>query len=565
MTDLISAPTRRVQELLAQYGASSASAANLMCDRHNPDKIAYRIVGPDLSATVLTYRELRQESEQVAAGLAANGVRPGDRVATLMGKSRAYLVTLMAIWRLGAVHVPLFTAFGAPAIALRLRASGATFAVCDAAQRGKLEPDEKTPQNTDRRVITTGEAAGDDIAFGQLLCSSAPAVPRAALGGEAPIIQIYTSGTTGAPKGVIVPLRALAGFQIYAEYGLGLRDDDRFWNAADPGWAYGLYFGVIASLTTGVESFLLEGGFSPETTFEMLWHHSVTNLAAAPTVYRSLLGSGVQPHGKLVLRCASSAGEPLTPEVNEWAVPALGVEVRDHYGQTETGMLINNHQHTALKRPLKPGSMGHASPGWTASILRADADEPAAPGQVGRVAIDLHASPLAWFNGYVAEPGKSAEKFSADGRWYLTGDSGRVDRDGYFYFSSRDDDVIIMAGYRIGPVDVETVILAHPAVAECAVVAAPDALRGEVLEAVVVLKDGLVGSEQITGELQAKVKADFAAHAYPRRIHYVQSLPRTPSGKIQRFLVRQRLREGQLQAPTDAPTSSGRAGCPPAR
>jgi acetyl-CoA synthetase len=535
---------RRVDELVDLYGAASASAADLLCDRHDPAKIAYRFVAPDLSARDLTYRELRQESEQLAAGFAAIGVKPGDRVATLMGKSRAYVITLTAIWRLGAVHVPLFTAFAPAAIALRLIASGATLVVCDEAQRSKLEPGEAIPAGAPWRVVTTGPAAGGDIPFDRLLQSSSPAPARAALGGHAPIIQIYTSGTTGPPKGVVVPLRAVAAFQMYAEYGLGLQLDDRFWNAADPGWAYGLYFGVIASLTTGVESFLFESGFSPEATLDVLERYGITNLAAAPTVYRSIRSSGARPRAKLALRCASSAGEPLTPEVNEWAGSSLGLQVHDHYGQTETGMLINNHQHPDLQRPLKPGSMGHASPGWRAVILESGADELASPGELGRVAIDLDASPLAWFRGYLNDPSKSAEKFSADGRWYFTGDIGRIDEDGNFYFSARDDDVIIMAGYRIGPTDVESVILAHPAVAECAVVATPDEVRGEVLEAVVVLREGLSGSEELTRQLQTKVKTDFAAHAYPRRIHYVEALPKTPSGKIQRFLVRQRLRDG---------------------
>lgn len=533
---------RRVRQLLDLYGAPSASAAELLCDRHDPAKIAYQVIAPDLSARALTYGELRRESERVAASLAALGVRPGDRVATLMGKSRAYLVTLMGIWRLGAVHVPLFTAFAPPAIAMRLKASGAVMVVCEGAQRGKLEPSEAIPTEAPWRVVTTGPRVGGDIAWEDLLSSAASLPAPAVLGGEAPVIQIYTSGTTGAPKGVIVPLRALAGFQIYAEYALDVRPDDRFWNGADPGWAYGLYFGVLASLTTGAESFLLEGGFSPETTFEVLQRFQITNFTAAPTVYRSLRSAGLRATG-LALRCASSAGEPLTPEVNEWATTALGVQVHDHYGQTEAGMLINNHQHPALRRPLRPGSMGHALPGWRAVVLKTDADEPAAHGEVGRVAMDLADSPLAWFQGYVDDPAKSAEKVSPDGRWYLTGDIGRTDEDGYFYFSARDDDVIIMAGYRIGPVDVETVILSHPGVIECAVVAVPDEVRGEVLEAVVVLAAGWAGSEPLSRELQTKVKREFAAHAYPRRVHYVEALPKTPSGKIQRFIVRQQLRE----------------------
>lgn len=187
--------------------------------------------------------------------------------------------------------------------------------------------------------------------------------------------------------------------------------------------------------------------------------------------------------------------------------------------------------------------MGHAMPGWEPAILSHDADELAPPGDVGRLAFDLRQSPLAWFSGYVDEPTRTAEKFSADGHWYISGDAARMDEDGYVYFSARDDDIIIMAGYRIGPFEVESVLSTHPAVGECAVVAMPDPVRGEVLVAAVVLVEGREPSEALTAELQGKVKADFAAHAYPRHVYYLQSLPKTPSGKIQRFLVRETLRK----------------------
>jgi acetyl-CoA synthetase len=359
------------------------------------------------------------------------------------------------------------------------------------------------------------------------------------IGGHRPIIQIYTSGTTGRPKAVIVPARALAAFHAYAEFALGLRPDDVFWNAADPGWAYGLYFGVLASFTTGVRSVLLQGGFSAELTFEVLRTEGVTNFTAAPTVYRSLRAATVAHPGPFRLRCASSAGEPLTPEVNQWAGAVLGVSVHDHYGQTEAGMLINNHHHVALQKPLQIASMGHAMPGWTGVVLHEHDDEPAAINELGRVAMDLEKSPLAWFSGYLDDPEKSAERFAGGGRWYLTGDLGRMDEEGYFYFSSRDDDIILMAGYRIGPFDVESVLQMHPAVVESAVIAVPDAIRGEVMEAFVVLQDPASGSEALILELQHWVKTKYAAHAYPRSIHFTQSLPKTPSGKLQRFKLRQ--------------------------
>jgi acetyl-CoA synthetase len=535
-------PQERVAFLLARYSAPQASAAYLLCDRHDPQRVAYRVVAPDLSSFDLTYGALRRDSERLAAGLSSIGMRPGDRIATLMGKSVAYLVTVMAIWRLGAVHVPLFTAFAPSGIAFRLTASRCKVVFCDSAQRPKLLPGESMPADPPWRVVTTGRSDATTLAYEDLLTSGHSGFPAAEFGGLAPIIQIYTSGTTGKPKGVNVPLRAVASFQIYGEYGLGITADDVFWNAADPGWAYGLYFGIIGTLSTGARGILQEGSFSPEATLQVLSRYGVTNFTAAPTVYRSLRMSGLAVPPDLQLRYASSAGEPLTPEVNGWAATALGVPVHDHYGQTEAGMLINNHHHPALRRPLKTASMGRAMPGWSAVILKPVADEIAPIGHPGRVAMDLTCSPLAWFEGYVDDQAKSAEKFSSDGRWYFTGDTGYIDADGYFHFNSRDDDVIIMAGYRIGPFEVESVLATHPGISECAVIAAPDEVRGEVLEAVVVLRPGCAPSAELTSELQKWVKRRYAAHAYPRRVHYVESLPKTPSGKIQRFILREQFR-----------------------
>jgi acetyl-CoA synthetase len=223
-----------------------------------------------------------------------------------------------------------------------------------------------------------------------------------------------------------------------------------------------------------------------------------------------------------------------------WAEQTLGVPIHDTYGQTELGMCVVNGWHPDIAGPVKEGSMGRPMPGWSMAVLQNLADEPAPAGELGRVAVDLAHSPGMWFSGYVDAPDKTAERFSADGRWYLTGDAGTMDEDGYIFFSARDDDVIIMAGYRIGPFEVESVLVTDPSVAEAAVVGMPDELRGEVIEAFVVLAPGATASDELAASLQRLVKTKLAAHAYPRTVHFVEELPKTPSGKIQRFVLRGR-------------------------
>ena len=473
---------------------------------------------------------------RLAASLAEHGVGPGDAVATLMGKSAELVVSVLAIWRRGAVHVPLFTAFAPAAIAMRLEGSDARMLIVDADQRSKLDQSDDTPADAPWRVVTVGDDHRDgDLSFDELIAGPASAVEPVVTGPAAPFIMIFTSGTTGAPKGVPVPVRGLAHMVMYLEYGYDLREQDVYWNAADPGWAYGLYYAIVGPLAAGRRNILLRPGFSAELSWRVLAELGVTNFAAAPTVYRALRNSEA-PAG-VRLRCASSAGEPLTPDLLPWAEQTFGVPIRDQYGQTEMGMIVANAWHPDLIAPIKPGSMGTPLPGHNVVVLRDDADEAAPAGTLGRVAVDSTA-PLFAFDRYHNEPERTAQRFTEDGRWYLTGDIAMCDDDGCFFFSSRDDDVIIMAGYRIGPFDVESVLAAHDDVAEAAVIGVPDAMKGEVIEAYVVLRAGVQPSDALTTELQQHVKAKFAAHAYPRRVHYLDALPRTPSGKIQRFILR---------------------------
>src|SRR6185312_4946518 len=374
----------RVQELLDMFAAPGANAAELLCDRHPSGDTAFTVIGADLDFVDISYGELREKSTQFAAALTALGVRRGDHVATLMGKSAELAIALLGIWRIGAVDVPLFTAFAHDAVSFRLQASGARLVVCDADQRRKLVPPGEIPTDASVPVIVArGEAFGYDHSFAELLAgtssvfsagpaasSGTPDAGPVAVGGDGALVQLFTSGTTGTPKGVPIPLRAVASFVGYHRFGLDVRDDDVFWNMADPGWAYGLYFALLAPMAAGNRSLLLSAGFNAELTWAVMEKFAVTNFAAAPTVYRALRAGSAAGDGH-VLRRASSAGEPLTPDVIAWGREAFGLEVHDHYGQTELGMVAGNAWAGGLAEPLRPGSMGRPLPGWSVDVLAA--------------------------------------------------------------------------------------------------------------------------------------------------------------------------------------------------
>ena len=510
-------------------------------------------VHEDFSTETLTYGDLRARSERVAAGLVELGVSPGDSVATLMGKSVEYLATVVAIWRLGAAHVPLFTAFAPPAIAMRLEGSGASVIVTDSGQRPKLDDVGIASSEAGGRIVhlrSEGNASCRPATSTSATCCRplAPLRSRRRWAAAARWCGCTRPAPPDDPRASPSLSSAMATWQLYLELGLYVTEDDVYWCAADPGWAYGLFSAVLAPLAAGRTSVLHEDKFTPEATWRVLAEQKVTNFAAAPTAYRALRATAPSP---VVLRKASSAGEPLTPEVNEWSAAQLGISVHDHYGQTELGMVFCNHHHPALQRPLKPGSMGVPLPGWVSGVLREDTDDLAPPDELGRVVVDMKSSPTAWFDGYVDAPEATKEKFAGDGRWYLTGDAGRTDDDGHYYFMARDDDVIIMAGYRIGPFDVESIIATHPDVQECAVVAVPDEMKGEVIEAFVVLRHKVDDEDAVADELKQRVRDNLAAYAYPRSVHFVDSLPKTPSGKIQRYVLRDQ-RRAELAAAGDA-------------
>ena len=453
-------------------------------------------------------------------------------VAALLPRIPELLTVILGAWRAGAIYQPLFTAFGPAAIESRVTAPGGSEAkliVTDLANRAKLDGVEDCPA-----VLMVDRGQGEAGAFAAELNAQSGDFEPVALGADDPFVIMFTSGTTGRPKGVRYPLRMLLAAASYMIDAIDLQPEDRYWNIADPGWAYGMLYAVMGPLALGHATTMFEGPFSVESTVRVIKTLGIASLAAAPTAYRAMMAAGEPAIGAIAgqLRVASSAGEPLNPEVVRWAKRALGCPLNDHYGQTELGMLVNNHH--GLRHEIKPGSAGLAMPGFELAVLD-DEGRPAPRGTPGVLAVHRWRSPLFTFDGYWR-----AETPSLTDDWYLTGDVMRQDDDGCFFFIGRNDDVITSAGYRIGPFDVESVLIEHPAIAEVAVVGKPDPDRTEIVKAFVVLRQGREPSGALAAELQQHVRARLSLHAYPREIEFMPELPKTASGKVQRFLLRQR-------------------------
>ncbi|MFW5417952.1 AMP-binding protein [Nocardiopsis sp. CNT-189] len=533
-------PAQQVTDWLATYDTPDSSVAHLLCDRHPREAPALTEIAPDLTPTHLTYGDLADRSTRLAAGLAQAGITAGDRVATLLGRGADLVATALAIWRLGAVHVPLFTALAPTAVRHRLTGSRTLLVVCDEQQRHKLDP--APGETAPWQVATTGEhpARPGDHTLALLADAPGPAPATAALGGAAPFLHLFTPGPTGRHHGFDVPVRALAAFHAHHHYGLDVTDDDVYWNTHDPSWTYGLFYGLITPLLAGQRTLQLRAGFDPELTLDVLGMHGVTNLSAAPTVYRTLRATVKTPPPEISLRCLSSAGEPLPPDVADWADDVFGIPVHDHHNQAELGACVGRHQHPDVAPEPRAASIGTPLPGWSLTVLDPLDDAEAMPGARGRVAVDTKASPLFWFEGYEDGEGFTGPRFTPDGRWFLTGVTGTRDREGHFYFSDRDDEAIASGGYRIVPGDVETALQEHPGVVEAAVYGAPDELAGQAVAASVVLAEGYGGGEELAEELRELVRTRFAEHAYPRVVEFVAELPKSPSGKIRRSRLRAR-------------------------
>ncbi|MAK44370.1 MULTISPECIES: AMP-binding protein [unclassified Spongiibacter] len=516
-----------------------------ICDRYATDesRVALRYERVDGQPGEMTFAELQRRSAQFAGFLQARGIGRGDRIACLLPRTPELLICVLGALRAGAVYQPLFTAFGSGAIEYRLQTAKTKLIVTNTEQWLKLREVKGLP--TSLLLADEGDALASEADFlywPEIERQSEEFAP-VKISADEPFLQMFTSGTSGKSKGVAVPARALAAFWMYMRYAVGLREDDNFWNVADPGWAYGLYYAVVGPLLLGCTTHFNEASFTADNTFEFLRKYKISNLAAAPTAYRLLMANDklLADYPEIDLRVASSAGEPLNPEVISWVKRAFDCTVCDHYGQTETGMTSANFHE--LSHPQHEASMGYQIPGYRLVALDENFNE-VAPGQAGELAIDMENSPLYFFQGYTWD-----EKRPYHGKYYLTGDVVISNGDGSHAYTGRDDDIIASAGYRIGPAEVESSLLEHEAVVESGVVGKPDAKRSAIVKAYVVLAEGSTGDDALVEALQQHVRSRLSTHSYPREIEFVDALPKTSSGKIQRFVLRQRAeQEAQLSA-----------------
>ena len=535
-------------------------------DRHvaegRGDKLALRWLGKTGKTRDIGYCELLRLSCRFANLLSDLGVGKGDRVFSLLGRVPELYIAALGTLRNGSVFSPLFSAFGPEPVRTRMAIGDARVLVTTASfyRRKVAEWRRELPGLEHVLLIDSsgGQCIDGTIAFDEAMEKSSAEPRLAATGPEDLALLHFTSGTTGRPKGAMHVHAAVLAHHITGRYALDLHPEDVFWCTADPGWVTGTSYGIIAPLTNGVTMIVDEAEFDAERWYRILQDERVTVWYTAPTAIRMLMKTGeevVRKYDLSRLRFLASVGEPLNPEAVVWSNLAYGRPFHDNWWQTETGgIMIANF----AAMPIKPGSMGRELPGIDAAIVARRPDGAVCPIEKPMTAGEL-ALRSGWpsmFRGYLNEPERYRKCF-ADG-WYLTGDLAMRDADGYFWFVGRADDVIKSAGHLIGPFEVESALMEHPAVAEAGVIGKPDPVAGELVKAFISLKPGYVAGEPLARELLGHARKRLGPAVAPKEIAFSADLPRTRSGKIMRRLLRARelgLPEGDLSTLEEASSS----------
>jgi len=509
----------------------------------------------DGRAGKLSYGELQAQADRLSQALVRLGVQRGDRVAVVMPQRPETAVAQMAIFQLGAVAMPLSMLFGPDALAYRLQDSGTRVAIADESSIANLRA-VRGDCPALHTVLAAGDAAGQGDADWRdaLAVEGAPFAPVDTHAGDAAVL-IYTSGTTGPPKGALIPHRALignlSGF-VCSQNWFGAGRDEVFWSPADWAWTGGLMDALLPTLYFGRRIVAFQGRFAPERAFELMQRHGVTHSFLFPTALKAMMKAVPAPRRsyRLRLRAIMSAGEAVGDAVFHWCRQALGVTVNEMFGQTEINYVVGNcgsyldargRRHPGW--PARPGSMGRAYPGHRIAVVDDDGHECArgTPGDVAVHRLDVHGHPdPVFFLGYWGNEAATRAKFTGDpsASWCRTGDTALMDDDGYLWYQGRSDDVFKAAGYRIGPSEIENCLVKHPAVANAAVVPKPDAERGAVVKAYVVLASGFAADDDLVQALQQHVRGQLAPYEYPKEIEFIDMLPMTTTGKVQRRVLR---------------------------
>jgi acetyl-CoA synthetase len=527
-------------------------------DRHVDNglagKTAIRWISKDNDVRDYTYADLKRVSNRFANVLRGLGVGKGDRVYSLAGRIPELYIAALGTLKNGSVFCPLFSAFGPEPVRARLSIGKAKVLVTtELLYERKVEQIRNQLPELDF-VLLVGEGPGEtDVPgttdLGRLMADAGDEFEIQQTDPEDLALLHFTSGTTGTPKGAMHVHEAVVVHHVTGQLALDLHPDDVFWCTADPGWVTGTSYGIIAPLTNGLTSIVDEGDFEAERWYRILQDQRVTVWYTAPTAIRMMIKTGVEIAKQFdysSLRFLGSVGEPLNPEAVVWGQEALGLPFHDNWWQTETGgIMIANY----ASMDIRPGSMGRPLPGIDAAIVRKNeagtVDVIEEPGVEGELA--LRSGWPSMFRGYWNEPERYAKCFA--GEWYLTGDLATVDGDGYFWFVGRADDVIKSMGHLIGPFEVESLLMKHPAVAEAGVIGKPDPMAGEVVKAFVVLKDAVEPTDALKRDLFAFARSRLGAVVAPKEIDFLPTLPRTRSGKIMRRLLRARemgLPEGDI-------------------
>ncbi len=508
------------------------------------DRTAIRWLGKSGERREITYGDLDTLSSRFANVLAGLGLRRGEVVFALAGRIPELYAAALGTLKYGAVFCPMFSAFGPEPIRQRMAIGDGRVLVTTGALYERKVAAIRDALPGLRHVLTVngagGEAPAGTLDFGQTMERASASFETALTRPEDMALLHFTSGTTGKPKGAVHVHEAVVAHHITGKLALDFHDGDVFWCTADPGWVTGTSYGIVSPLTNGLTMIVDEGEFDADRWYGTIQRERVTVWYTAPTAIRMLMKVGeeaVRDYDLSSVRFMSSVGEPLNPEAVDWGRRVLGLAIHDNWWQTETGgiMLANFRS-----MDIRPGSMGKPLPGVDAAIVTRDpggrAAEVTDPGVEGELA--LRPGWPSMFRAYLGEEERYRKCF-ADG-WYLTGDLARRDADGYYWFVGRIDDVIKSAGHLIGPFEVESSLMEHPAVAEAGVIGKPDPVAGEVVKAFVSLKAGFEASEALRKELLGFARQRLGPAVAPREIDFLDTLPRTRSGKIMRRLLKAR-------------------------